>query len=49
MKKFKVIKNKTCRMCSSKSFYNVINLGKHPLGNSLVSKKDIKKRPSFSN
>lgn len=44
MKKFKVIKNKTCRMCSSKSFYNVINLGKHPLGNSLVSKKDIKKK-----
>ncbi len=31
-------------MCSSKSFYNVINLGKHPLGNSLVSKKDIKKK-----
>ena len=39
MKKFKIIKNKCCRMCNSKSFHEVINLGKHPLVNSLVEKK----------
>tara|TARA_B100002051_G_C16737147_1_gene641921 strand:+ start:794 stop:2035 length:1242 start_codon:yes stop_codon:yes gene_type:complete len=43
MKKFKVIKNKICRMCNSKNFWEVINLGKHPLVNSLVEKKDINK------
>jgi len=45
----KVIKNKTCRMCSSTKFDLVINLGQHPLVNSLISKKDIKKKdPTFS-
>lgn len=49
MKKFKIIKNKCCRMCNSKSFHEVINLGKHPLVNSLVEKKDLKKKdPVFS-
>lgn len=40
----KIIKNKICRMCSSKEFYEVINLGKHPLVNSLISKKDLKQK-----
>ena len=45
----KVIKNKVCRMCSSTKFDLVINLGQHPLVNSLISKKDIKKKdPTFS-
>ena len=45
----KVIKNKTCRMCSSTKFDLVINLGQHPLVNSLIKKKDIKKKdPTFS-
>ena len=39
-----IIKNKTCRMCSSKSFFNVINLGKHPLVNSLIGKKELNKK-----
>ena len=39
-----IIKNKTCRMCSSKSFLNVINLGKHPLVNRLISKKELNKK-----
>ena len=39
----KIIKNKTCRMCSSKKFDTVVNLGKHPLVNSLIPKKDLKK------
>ena len=44
----KIIKNKTCRMCNSKKFHTVVNLGKHPLVNSLVAKKDLKKKdPSF--
>ena len=40
----KIIKNKTCRMCSSKNFHEVINIGKHPLVNSLVDKKDLRKK-----
>ena len=40
----KIIKNKICRMCSSKKFNSVVNLGKHPLVNSLVSKQDLKKK-----
>jgi hypothetical protein len=45
----KVIKNKTCRMCESKSFDLVINLGQHPLVNSLIHKADLKKKdPTFS-
>ena len=40
----KIIKNKTCRMCFSKKFDTVVNLGKHPLVNSLISKKNLKKK-----
>ena len=40
----KVIKNKICRMCNSNKFDLVINLGQHPLVNSLISKKDLKKK-----
>ena len=40
----KTIKNKQCRMCSSRKFYSVINLGNNPLVNSLVAKKDLKKK-----
>ncbi len=44
----KVIKNKICRMCNSNKFDLVINLGQHPLVNSLISKKDLKKKdPTF--
>ena len=44
----KTIKNKTCRMCNSKSFETVVNLGQHPLVNSLISKKNLnKKDPVF--
>ena len=43
----KVIKNKLCRMCNGRKFDLVINLGQHPLVNSLISKKDIKKDPTF--
>lgn len=44
----KTIHNRTCRMCSSTSFRVVIDLGRHPLVNSLVAKKDLKKRdPTF--
>jgi len=39
MKKLVTIKNKFCRMCYSTSFFEVINLGLHPLVNSLVEKK----------
>jgi SAM-dependent methyltransferase len=44
MKKLVTIKNKFCRMCYSTSFFEVINLGLHPLVNSLVEKKNIKKK-----
>lgn len=44
----KTIINKTCRMCNSKKFKTVVNLGNHPLVNSLISKKDLKnKDPVF--
>ena len=44
----KVIKNKVCRMCNSTKFDLVINLGHHPLVNSLISKADLsKKDPTF--
>ena len=44
----KTIKNKQCRMCSSRKFYSVINLGNNPLVNSLVTKEDLKKKdPTF--
>ena len=45
----KIIKNKTCRMCESKKFDLVIDLGQHPLVNSLISRKNLKKKdPTFS-
>ena len=44
MKKFKVIKNKFCRMCNSTKFFEVIDIGNHPLVNSLVEKKNLKKK-----
>ncbi len=48
MTKLKTISNKTCRMCESKKFAKVIDIGRHPLVNSLVSKKDLKfKDPTF--
>jgi len=40
----KTIKNKTCRMCSSNKFETVVNLGNHPLVNSLIAKKNLKKK-----
>lgn len=44
----KVIRNKICRMCNSDKFDLVINLGQHPLVNSLILKKDLKKKdPTF--
>ena len=44
----KTIKNKTCRMCASKKFNSVVNLGMHPMVNSLVTKKNLnKKDPTF--
>jgi len=44
----KTIRNKTCRMCSSKRFNTVVNLGMHPMVNSLVKKKNLnKKDPTF--
>ncbi len=44
----RVVKNKTCRMCNCTKFDLVINLGQHPLVNSLISKKNIKKKdPTF--
>ena len=46
MKKFKIKINVV--ECVIKSFHEVINLGKHPLVNSLVEKKDLKKKILFS-
>jgi SAM-dependent methyltransferase len=44
----KTIHNKTCRMCDSTKFKVVIDLDRHPLVNSLVSKADLKKKdPTF--
>ena len=44
----RVIKNKVCRMCNSTKFDLVINLGQHPLVNSLISKNELKKKdPTF--
>ena len=37
-------KNKKCRMCNNINFNSVINLGKHPLVNSLISKKELQKK-----
>lgn len=44
----KVIRNRGCRMCGHRKFDTVIDLGRHPLVNSLVAKKDLhKKDPLF--
>jgi len=44
----RIIHNKTCRMCDSTEFNTVIDLGMHPLVNSLVRKEDLdKKDPVF--
>jgi len=44
----KTIKNNNCRTCESKKFSIVINLGRHPLVNSLIEKKDLDKNiPTF--
>jgi SAM-dependent methyltransferase len=44
----KTIHNRTCRMCDGTRFRVVIDLGQHPLVNSLVSKRDLNKRdPTF--
>ena len=48
MSKLKSIKHKTCRMCDSSKFYDVINIGEHPLVNSLIS-KNLNLRSCFSN
>ena len=45
--KIKTIKNITCRMCESTKFFKVINLGNHPLVNSLIEKKKIIFRSSM--
>lgn len=43
-----IIRNKTCRMCESTEFNKVIDLGQHPLVNSLVRAEDIHKTdPTF--
>jgi len=40
--KIKTVKNKTCRMCGSDKFKEVLDLGSHPLANSLLTQKDLK-------
>jgi SAM-dependent methyltransferase len=40
----KIIHNKTCRMCSGKTYKVVIDIGRHPLVNSLVPKDGLKKK-----
>lgn len=48
MKKLTTIKNKTCRMCDGTTFKLVVDLGKHPLVNSLITKAELKdKEPMF--
>lgn len=44
----KTVRNATCRMCDSNEFEEVINLGSHPLVNSLISQDDLdKQEPVF--
>ncbi len=43
----KLINNKVCRMCESKKFTSVVNLGKHPLVNRLVEKKNLKQKDPY--
>jgi len=44
----KTIHNRTCRMCSGTRFRTVINLGQHPLVNSLVPKDRLREEdPTF--
>ena len=37
----KTIINKKCRMCSSEDFDLILDLGNHPLVNSLISKDEL--------
>lgn len=39
-----IIRNKGCRMCGGKKFRTVIDMGRHPLVNSLVSKENLRKK-----
>lgn len=41
MKEIKFVKNKECRMCGSDTFEEVIDLGSHPLANTLLSREDF--------
>ncbi|OGH63032.1 MAG: hypothetical protein A2848_02670 [Candidatus Magasanikbacteria bacterium RIFCSPHIGHO2_01_FULL_50_8] len=41
MQPIKTIKNETCRMCDGREFDLVVDLGEHPLVNSLIEKKDL--------
>ena len=43
----KIINNKICRMCSSSKFTSIVNLGKHPLVNRLVEKKNLKQKDPY--
>ena len=43
----KTINNKICRMCESKKFTSIVNLGKHPLVNRLVEKKNLKQKDPY--
>ena len=43
----KIINNKICRMCSSRKFTSIVNLGKHPLVNRLVEKKNLKQKDPY--
>jgi len=48
MMAIKTIKNETCRMCDGTEFELVVNLGEHPLVNSLIRKVDLDKtEPMF--
>tara|TARA_Y100000389_G_C17400372_1_gene484974 strand:+ start:141 stop:1379 length:1239 start_codon:yes stop_codon:yes gene_type:complete len=43
----KTINNKICRMCNSRKFTSIVNLGKHPLVNRLVEKKNLKQKDPY--
>ena len=43
----KTINNKICRMCEGKKFTSIVNLGKHPLVNRLVEKKNLKQKDPY--
>lgn len=39
-----IINNKDCRMCGESKFHSIVNLGKHPLVNRLIEKKNLNKK-----